>query len=289
MRRGIKRLKYPSEIDRDDIVIFLIGGVGTGKSSFKNILSRSGGAPVGHDLQSSTPKVEAIRLLGYPRHDSRLVILDTPGFQDPKMSDMHVLTTAATRFTILYFYRITDVRIDMKTLAMFKRLCGNEIFPQVVMVTTMWNNISNSDLDLSAKTREDQLRTQFWQPILYGGATYARFENTNASANQILDAALSKARHGQKMLIHKELADDDVELWETQAAQTLYDEIQVELAKEMGALKELIRMNRSSDPKWVADLEADYKETRGALKISASGPSRTPWSPFGQGKGWGRC
>jgi GTPase Era involved in 16S rRNA processing len=47
---------------------------------------------VGHALQSFTSEVQAIRIRGSIENSDRLVLVDTPGFDDTNLSDYEILT-----------------------------------------------------------------------------------------------------------------------------------------------------------------------------------------------------
>lgn len=60
-----------------------------------NIGSSSIPAPH-HTLESGTKNLTAYRVLNHPEHQNKIVILDTPGFDDIKQSDGEILKMIAT-------------------------------------------------------------------------------------------------------------------------------------------------------------------------------------------------
>ncbi|KAI6117056.1 P-loop containing nucleoside triphosphate hydrolase protein, partial [Pisolithus croceorrhizus] len=71
-----------------DIIIALMGPTGTGKSSFVDSITNDNREGVGHDLTSFTSDVKATKL---KFKEFSVVLLDTPGFNDTKKSDLDIL------------------------------------------------------------------------------------------------------------------------------------------------------------------------------------------------------
>lgn len=82
-------------------------------------------------------------------------------------------------------HRITDVRMGgtaKRTFHVFRELCGVNTFKNIVIVTNMWANV---DPELG-KTREHELATKFFKPVLDKGARMCRHDGTRDSALTIL-------------------------------------------------------------------------------------------------------
>lgn len=105
---------------------------------------------------------------------TNLYLVDTPGFDDTNRSDTEVLRELATWLTdsytahiklsgIIYLHRISDVRMQgsaKKNLFMFKKLCGNDALKNVILATTMWDRVSQSEGD--ARELELTSTMDFW-------------------------------------------------------------------------------------------------------------------------------
>ncbi|KAJ7587354.1 kinase-like domain-containing protein, partial [Mycena floridula] len=98
--QGLKFDKFKDRLMKDprndDIVIPIMGPTGTGRSSFINILMGNDAMKVGHELQSCTAQLDYTILhsskypqLGVQGHH-RIVILDTPGFDDTFETDYEI-------------------------------------------------------------------------------------------------------------------------------------------------------------------------------------------------------
>ncbi|KAF9259859.1 hypothetical protein L218DRAFT_947309 [Marasmius fiardii PR-910] len=180
--------------------IMLVGGTGTGKTTFINVAS-GGNFSVGNGLQSCTRDVaEAPPFL---LDDRKVILVDTPGLDDTTRSDGDILSDIANYLVklhtehislsgILYLHRITDVRMSgssARNLKLFMKLCGNKQLRNVVIVTTRWGVV---DLAI-AERRESQLLDSFFKDVLSRGATLARYANAREEAQVILRRLLAIA------------------------------------------------------------------------------------------------
>ncbi|CAI7632783.1 unnamed protein product [Penicillium palitans] len=177
-----------------------MGGTGTGKSSF--IAEVTGQrVQIGHDLHSCTAECTSYE---YRLDDQNTVTLvDTPGFNDTNRLDLDILKCITTYLTdlqeadiqlagIIYMQRITDRRMtgaSFLNLQMFQAFCGDKYFPQVVLVTTMWNTIwDNNAAQQELRSRERELATtpEFWGNMISHGAKVKQFHGNRASGLDII-------------------------------------------------------------------------------------------------------
>ncbi|KAI8722380.1 hypothetical protein NCS52_00381700 [Fusarium sp. LHS14.1] len=172
-----------------DVFIAVMGVTGSGKSTF---ISRCCGpdatALASDSLRSCTSEVTV-----YPYVQSAsctIYLIDPPGFDDSDKSDTEVLNNLAAWLVgfrvgeiplhgIIYLHRIIDTRMQgsaKKNLVLFKKLCGQNALKNVVLVTTMWNGVSN---DLY-RSREKELMTtsEFWGYMMEQGITTIQWQST---------------------------------------------------------------------------------------------------------------
>ncbi|EMD41350.1 hypothetical protein CERSUDRAFT_78997 [Gelatoporia subvermispora B] len=86
-------------------------------------------------------------------------------------------------------HRINDVRVggvSRRNLRMFQKLCGSKSLRNVVIVTTMWDTVSE---ELGAQ-RERELMTDTFKALLDEGAEMKRFNNGITSAREIISYIL---------------------------------------------------------------------------------------------------
>jgi hypothetical protein len=169
--------------------------------------------------------------------NTNVYLIDTPGFDDTHRSDVDVLMDITDWLSdsfgngvklsgMLYFHRITDVRMQgssHKNLAMFKALCGIAQFRNVILVTTMWEHVSEHD----GLRRETQLKEteDFWECMIREGSITERHYNNQASAKRIVEIVLKKEIGSVELEIQTELVKERRELHDTAAGKTLEAEI----------------------------------------------------------------
>ena len=176
---------------------------------------------MGESLGARTEEVVKFRhpLLSLAYGD--LVFVDTPGFESKsdldvlKMVDNWLKSTyvfffcgsSLTRLCVilsrygksiklsglLYFHRISDNRrkpdSPLKYLSMFERLCGKNTLQNVILTTTMWDEV---DLE-TGEERERELKTGYWRPMLNRSSTTNRFSRTRESALTVIDPLIDTA------------------------------------------------------------------------------------------------
>ena len=87
---------------------------------------------------------------------------------------------------LLYFHRISDniiTRTSLRILNVFQELCGRDNFQNIVLVTTMWDEVRGDEGQL----REAELKHDFWHLRIRGGSITHRFDFTEESAWNIIN------------------------------------------------------------------------------------------------------
>lgn len=136
---------------------------------------------------------------------------------------------------ILYLHRISDNRMagtPLKNLKMFEKLCGHKACSQIVMVTTMWDELGDEEV---GEQRERELISTFWAPMINRGSSTVRYQNTNESAWSILEQFLSTPRERHELRLQRELVELQKTLPNTAAGKELSKTI-TEFAKKQGSL-----------------------------------------------------
>ena len=189
----------------------------------------------------------------------RVFLIDTPGFDDTFRSDIDVLKDVAFFFSstykrdvalagIIYLHPISHNRFagsDVRHLSMFRRMCGEDGYPHLVLGTTMWDRLPKDGPDLAmANDREEELRSTdgFWGLMSSRGSRMMRFQGDEASALRIVDHLMQmREKHGSFVLtIQKELVDEKKDLDATSAGKELRKEIDKATAqyrKKLDSLK----------------------------------------------------
>ncbi|KAI6141058.1 hypothetical protein BKA82DRAFT_1005953 [Pisolithus tinctorius] len=210
-----------------------MGPTDSGKTTF---IDRAVGRPdLGGGSTSCTKKVHPVR---YPHSDGvrNIVLADTPGCDNSFMTDFQVLWEIAQWLNavyikkiklsgILYFHRISDPRIEegpLRNYKIFKELCGKDNCKNVILVTTMWDEVREE----VGSEREQELQSDFWRAMISLGSTTRRFEGTTESARDIINSVsiLQPAEH-RPLQIQREMVDKHLPLDRTSAGRTIIDRL----------------------------------------------------------------
>ncbi|KDR82292.1 hypothetical protein GALMADRAFT_152980 [Galerina marginata CBS 339.88] len=197
--------------EKNDIVILVTGESGSGKSTFVNTLLGRERMKVGHDMSACTTKIEYEAT--YPTvdcgpllQDRRLIIVDTPGFNNPDraLTDTAVLLQIADwlerqlskRITlggIIYLQDINQDRLSPITqhgqAALRASFGGFEAtFGKLVFATTKWNRMqSNPRLGLDQERKFGDILRELTNQ---DESRLHRFKDNNSSAWEIVEALL---------------------------------------------------------------------------------------------------
>jgi len=267
-------VKSTAKLLGSDLIIALMGPTGAGKSNIIDTLTNQPGRRAGSRLESCTSEVCAVRLINHPVHGDRLVLVDTPGFDDTNKSDMQILEMISKWLRevyekeiklagIIYLHRITDNRMagsPNRNLRMFGELCGDEAMKKVVLVTTMWDKALASASDEQRKVldrREKDLMDNYWKTMMKYGASTARFTNSRDSAEKIVNKILQQ-HEAEVLLLQEEIVELKRALNETQAGKTLYSELQKLLAEQRETVRSLVQQAQDeSNPQLARQLQAE--------------------------------
>ncbi|PVF94278.1 hypothetical protein CPB86DRAFT_674451, partial [Serendipita vermifera] len=211
----------------------VMGPTGAGKTSFVNLASGSDQLQVGEGLQSCTSAVQPCA--PFYLDGRRVLLVDTPGFDDSNMSDVDVLRMIASFLAwtygekkklsgILYFHRISDFRmggVSKRNFRVFRELCGDKALKNVVIVTNMWGTIEEG----LGERREHQLTSDatLFGSAIGAGASIVRHDKTENSAKNIIRSIM--ANHPVPLRIQVDLVEKHLGLEDTSAGKVLYEDL----------------------------------------------------------------
>ncbi|KIJ43543.1 hypothetical protein M422DRAFT_169621, partial [Sphaerobolus stellatus SS14] len=272
----------------------VMGPTGSGKSTFINTATGAEQAFIGHSLESCTQGVQAIHYR-HPRSNRDFVFVDTPGFDDTNMDDIAILSMIADWLertykqkifptALLFLHRITDNRMPnsaLRNLTVFMKLCGARAFPRVMLVTTMWDEVTVKE----GEARETELCNSSWQAMISAGAGMFRFNqrfyNDSESAHDILQLATQKGVSdlNQSLLLQRERIDYHLHLGETQAGRALYNDLQRHIVLQTETLTSLRERVSKSNPQLAKELRKEIERLQGQLRASfdQSAQLKTPF------------
>ncbi|KAF9031458.1 hypothetical protein BJ165DRAFT_1518895 [Panaeolus papilionaceus] len=163
-----------------------MGQTGAGKSNFiEKLVGASGDQsalqPSSKSLKPDTNDIQLTRILNNPTYGDRIVIVDTPGFDNGHnfKSDTEILRIVgkwlekaykgqlqANLAGIFYLHPISSNRMTTrpgKNLPVLKSLTGDAAAGRVVFITTMWDLARDETRREVFRKRQEQLTKQFWQ------------------------------------------------------------------------------------------------------------------------------
>ncbi|KAJ8502984.1 hypothetical protein ONZ45_g11263 [Pleurotus djamor] len=215
-----------------DKIIVVMGPTGAGKSTLINTALGRMGAKVSDQLDSCTHDIQAYRCSNPYNGEQDIVLVDTPGFDDTYRSDADILQSIADWLNstyqrrilvsgILYLHRLSDNRFagaPLRNLNVFNHLCGSNALKNVVLVTTM-----GDDLELSVKNqRLRELQDIYWHEMIGHGSRVHDFDLTSKMIWKIIDGIGIGLRQPEPLQLPKEMVDQGKSLFETKAGKTLF-------------------------------------------------------------------
>ncbi|PPR05247.1 hypothetical protein CVT24_010461 [Panaeolus cyanescens] len=182
--------------------LLLLGTTGSGKSSFVEALAGSNHklGLSGGGLESVTQDIDIFKIHSVIAYrpgslDWDVYVADSPGFSDNKMSEVQIVrriyqfqcANLCKMDHAFYFHRITDKRIPGSSRRIIHLLKALQMRPiNLTIITTMWDNIHGAEAMKRAESNFEELRDIVWKDEIKNGATIVKFENTQASAVDIL-------------------------------------------------------------------------------------------------------
>ncbi|KAG6382119.1 P-loop containing nucleoside triphosphate hydrolase protein [Boletus reticuloceps] len=259
------------DLEPDDIVIAIMGLTGSGKSTFVRLASGHDDVQgIGHGLISCTKDVRAIRFVDQ-ESGRRVVLVDTPGFNDTFKSDIDILDMISDWLNssykrrkllsgIVYLHRITDNRMAgtlLRNLRLLEKLCGNDALRKVYLTTTMWDEVDKS----IGERRLEELKTEYWKSMLAQGAQAVRSHTDKESARRIIQQIVSQHASHKPMLLQREMADLRKELKESESRKELYYQLERLIERQTVLLQKIDRERKeASDASVLELLRREYKD-----------------------------
>ncbi|PCH42104.1 hypothetical protein WOLCODRAFT_119951 [Wolfiporia cocos MD-104 SS10] len=223
----------------------VLGGTGCGKTSFCNAASGSS-LKVSHGLRSCTTELQTVELV---LDEQPVILIDTPGFDDTVKPQALVLKEIATSLRLLfqgernvdgliYMHRISDIRMGGTSLniyRIFSKLCGAGAMKNVVIATTMWSQVRAE----VGRTREEELRNNYFKNALDRGARMASHDGSKDSAIKIITDLLAIMTEPQMLQVQDDMVIQRKAIHDTEAGMQLDKELdQLILDLQSGNLSE---------------------------------------------------
>ncbi|KAK0622806.1 P-loop containing nucleoside triphosphate hydrolase protein [Immersiella caudata] len=188
-------------------VVLVMGTTGAGKSTFISHLKKTEKLiHIGHGLLSKTADLDIYEACG--SNGRRVLLADTPGFDDTVRPDTNVLQSIVNRLWqlhnggnpvhgVIYLHNITNPRLSgtgVKALKILEQLVGTENYGKIVFATTMWEEARYSPQGGKDTDQwRDELERDFWKTIFTDKCGVMKHEcNEGSSAQKVLDYLLSQ-------------------------------------------------------------------------------------------------
>ncbi|KZP22564.1 hypothetical protein FIBSPDRAFT_738855, partial [Athelia psychrophila] len=260
-------------------ILRVMGATGSGKSTFINLISGSK-LPVrgGMGFGSCTSDVDATAPFDF--QGRRVVLFDTPGFDNTTKSDTDILKLVAAFANtyyeqgamlsgVIYMHRINDDHaggIAEHNFNIFRKLCGDKSLKNIAIVTNSWTEVDPA----KGVAREAELHSndKFFKPILDKQAKLYRHDGTLATASMIVAEILDN--HPMALDIQVELVDEHKSILETAAGTMLNHELVEHGRKhteELEGIKEDMDVAvNESDEEWQKELQTSEKELKAKIE-----------------------
>ena len=155
---------------------------------------------------------------------------------------------------------------------MFRELCGDSSLKNVVLVTNMWGDVEQD----VGESREKELTTNFFKPVLDKGAQLTRHLNTIQSAHDIVRRIMKN--QPVVLQIQHELVDKHMDIIDTAAGEVVNRELNEQIRRHQAELKsvqeDMIRALKEKDDETRQELEAEtqkLQEQMNKMKMDSEG------------------
>lgn len=248
-------------------MIVVMGVTGAGKSYFINQLAGKEVVKEGFSLDSCT---QSCSLIPVTIGQSKVMLIDTPGFDDTERTDSEILTEIARLLSaqyelgvelkgVIYIHRITDVRYSrssVKTFEIFKKICGQNALNNVLLITSRWTEVDPA----TGADRERQLKDKFWAYMLGHGSNISRFHGDRPSAVSLVSQLLQKET--VVLQLQKELVDEGKQLDGTAAGAYVsnsLDKLKQQYQDELASLERLKQDLMDNDRAMKRQIQRDWE------------------------------
>lgn len=152
--------------------------------------------------------------------------------------------------------------MSRRNFRMLRQLCGDETLQNVVIVTSMWDNVLHD----RGVAREQELKNdeQLFKPVLDKGAQMIRHNNTLQSAQAVVAHFIKKSP--QVLRIQQELVIDKKDINQTAAGMELHDGLEALKKKHEGEIEEVRKEMRKLLTERDAESKKELEETRKKLE-----------------------
>ena len=167
----------------------------------------------------------------------------------------------------------------LKNLRMFEQLCGKNAFQNVILTTTMWDEVDEE----TGSEREMELKSKYWRSMLEQQSTTNRFLGTRESALNIIQPLVDAANDKSKLLLQQEMVDMRTKLPATSAGLRLFEETELLVKRRQQVLEQIRNAMKHSneDETSLPTLQDEYQRLKTQLDTAVN-EMRTLRLPLGK-------
>jgi hypothetical protein len=210
--------------------------------------------------------------------NSKVLLVDTPGFDDTNRMCSAILTDIARVLSaqyelgvqlkgVVYIHPITSKGFrgsTVKNFEIFKNICGQEALGNVLLVTSRWDEVTPS----CGAEREWQLKESFWAYMVGHGSNMSRFHGDRPSAITLASQLL----YQDKVVLHiqKELVDEEKSLDDTVAGTYVsedLDKLKKQYQEELASLERLKQDLLENDRTMRRVIGLDWEKVSAELNV----------------------
>jgi hypothetical protein len=166
-----------------------------------------------------------------------------------------------------------------RNFTMFKKLCGEDAFNNVALVTTQWDQVTKEVAD----RRLDELKAkpQLFKPVMDGGAEIFKHDyRSEESGRKVIRHLINKAP--KALLIQSEMAEGK-EVLDTSAGQELQREIMELMERHRKEMTELLEdIEQTRDEAGIEELEEELRALRDKMAHTQAESQKLAGVPNGK-------
>ncbi len=210
-------------------MILLMGVTGAGKTTFASHASGQGDLGIGHGLDPCTQDPLAIH---FNLDGHRIVLIDTPGFDDDQRNDIEILSDVANWLShqsllsknqpldgLILLHPVTRDGVsgmERRRTQLLETILGKDAYKRVTIATTMWSSVKpdratrlEAEYFGSLDKRRGRLSEMgIWHNFRREGARVVKHENHPKSAHDIIRNIIERSKEEGKLpetLLQKEM------------------------------------------------------------------------------------
>lgn len=198
-----------------------------------------------------------------------VVLIDTPGFDDTDKTDADVLAEIARWLSETYRHGMLLNGIillqpvdgnraygsEKRRTRLFRQICGTDSFGHVVIGTTMWSKLKDKS-EGHGRVQERRNSGDFWANLVKHKAEIIEHNDSRESALNIIRKLMYKGKTA--LQLQQELSENNGSLFETTAAQQLYQDLGQISVTENNKLNEIYRemtLLRQTNEKYAQEIK----------------------------------